>query len=143
MLYVCCLQAHTLPCRISADDDGNKYSKSEKVPSSMQKDCQNICHQDHFCMNVSTETPLKPQGEQIEMAMRDVTNGVLGVRRVALEYQIPGSGFSDHVTGKVYLVLLNIYVKRKKRACQVDSWVCRDRLCKKCSRDKSCCWSLA
>ena len=58
-------------------------------------------------MEVSILT-LKPQGktrewteEQMERAMKDVTNGVLGVRRAALEYQVPISTLSDHVTGKV------------------------------------------
>ena len=51
----------------------------------------------------------KPQGktrerteEQMETAMQDVTNGFLGVRRAALEYQVPRSTLSDRVTGKVY-----------------------------------------
>ena len=59
--------------------------------------------------NVSIGIPLKSRGktkewteEQMEMAMRDVTNGVLGVRRAALEYQDPRSTLSDRVTGKLY-----------------------------------------
>ena len=40
--------------------------------------------------------------EQMERAMRDVTNGVLGVRKAALEYQVSCSTLSDCVTGKVY-----------------------------------------
>ena len=58
--------------------------------------------------DASILTP-KPRGktrewteEQMERAMQDVTNGVLGVRRAALEYQVPRSTLSDRVTGKVY-----------------------------------------
>ena len=40
--------------------------------------------------------------EQMERAMQDVTNGVLGVRRVALEYQVLHLTLSDCVTGKIY-----------------------------------------
>ena len=36
--------------------------------------------------------------EQMEKAMQDVTNGALGVRRAALEYQVPCSTLSDRVT---------------------------------------------
>ena len=39
--------------------------------------------------------------ETMEMALRDVTNGVLGVRRAALEYGVPKSTLSDRVTGRV------------------------------------------
>ena len=34
-------------------------------------------------------------------ALQDVTNGALGVRRAALEYQVPRSTLSDRVTGRV------------------------------------------
>jgi len=37
----------------------------------------------------------------MEMALRDVTKGVLGVRRAALEYGVPKSTLSDRVTGRV------------------------------------------
>ena len=37
----------------------------------------------------------------MERALRDVTNGVLGVRRAALEYNIPKSTLSDRVSGRV------------------------------------------
>ena len=57
--------------------------------------------------DASILTP-KPRGktrewteEQMERAMQDVTNGVLGVRRAALEYQVPRSALSDRVTGRV------------------------------------------
>ena len=60
--------------------------------------------------DASILTP-KPRGktrewteEQMERAMQGVTNGVLGVRRAALEYQVLRSTLSDRVTGKVYLV---------------------------------------
>jgi len=33
--------------------------------------------------------------ETMEMALRDVTNGVLGVRRAALEYVVPKLTLSD------------------------------------------------
>ena len=59
-------------------------------------------------MDISIQIP-KPRGktrewteEQMERAMQDVTSGVLGVRRAALEYQVPRSTLSDRVTGKVY-----------------------------------------
>lgn len=37
----------------------------------------------------------------MERALKDVTNGVLGVRRAALEYNIPKSTLSDRVSGRV------------------------------------------
>ena len=37
----------------------------------------------------------------MEQAIQDVTNGALGVRRAALEYQVPHSTLSDRVTGRV------------------------------------------
>ena len=35
--------------------------------------------------------------------MQDITNGALGVRRIALENQVQRSMLSDHVTGRVCL----------------------------------------
>ena len=39
--------------------------------------------------------------KSMELALRDVTNGVMGVRRAALEYNVPKSTLSDRVTGRV------------------------------------------
>ena len=39
--------------------------------------------------------------ESMELALRDVTNGIMGVRRAALEYNVPRSTLSDRVTGRV------------------------------------------
>jgi len=41
--------------------------------------------------------------KSMELALRDVTNGVMGVRRAALEYNVPKSTLSDRVTGQVRL----------------------------------------
>ena len=40
-------------------------------------------------------------GEQMEKAIQDVTTAALGVRRAALEYQVPRSTLSDRITGRV------------------------------------------
>ncbi len=39
--------------------------------------------------------------ESMELALRDVTNGAMAVRRAALEYSVPKSTLSDRVTGRV------------------------------------------
>lgn len=39
--------------------------------------------------------------ENMEMALRDVTNGSLTVRRAALQYNVPKSTLHDRLTGKV------------------------------------------
>ena len=51
---------------------------------------------------------LKPRGkmrewteEQMEKAIQDIINGILGFRRAALEYQVPRSMLSNRVTGRV------------------------------------------
>jgi len=45
----------------------------------------------------------KPQGKTREWteALQDVTNGVLGVRRAVLEYQVPRSTLNDCASGDV------------------------------------------
>ena len=39
--------------------------------------------------------------ESMELALRDITTGVMGVQRAALEYNVPKSTLSDRVTGRV------------------------------------------
>jgi len=97
-----------------------------------------------FAMCMASVENLKPHGktkewteEQMEQAIQDVTNGVLGVERAALEYQVPRSMLSDCVTGRVcpgatpsppeYLC-----AEEEEGTCQVDDRLCRSRLCQKC-----------
>ena len=79
-----------------------KNSKSDKVASFMQKHCQ--CK---YC-NGYEHPNAKASGQDKRMdrrangkALQDVTNGVLGVRRAVLEYQVPRSTLNDCASGDV------------------------------------------
>ena len=72
----------------------------------------------------------------MKLALRDVTNGVMGVRKAALEYNVPRSTLSDRVTGRVQHGAHSgapHYLKGGGggRNCPVDLWLCRNRMCEK------------
>ncbi len=76
-------------------DDGlsARIARSLSARTARSEDCV-----DNF---VTRSTRKEWSVESMELALRDVTNGVMGVRRDALEYNVPKSTLSDRVTGRV------------------------------------------